>query len=105
MYCCTFLTSKSLIFTGLKMKETLFEVGLIMLPNKIRSFLFTITVTRPYESSISRIGQAPSGISKIIARTVVTSISRISTDLRKRVAALNLLMNTIVRILTSERKA
>lgn len=56
-----------------------------------------------YESSISCIGQAPRGILKIIAGTVVASIPRMLTGLGKSIAALNLLMNIIAVL--DKRKA
>jgi len=66
--------------------------------------ILTIGVTWTYESSVSCVGQTPRGISKIIAGTIVASISQVLTDLGKSIAAFDLLMNIIGRVL-DKRKA
>lgn len=74
------------------------HISHIILYNKIKYDSLTIAVTWTYESSVSRIRQTPRGISKIIAGTIVASIPRVLTDSGKSIAALNLLMNIIVRV-------
>lgn len=66
--------------------------------------ILTIAVTWTYESPVSCVGQAPRGISKIVAGTVVASVPRVLTDSGKSIAAFDSLMNIVGRVL-DKRKA